>query len=242
MNTLLPYEHNWITNRLKIYRIKYAEIYNEVFDHILSACEDKRRHGDTRPILSLFQETMDQDIGSHQGIVQMTEDREYTLKKTLKVSLTTEFKSYFSSTKLLTPFGVACVVYFSAQLLQLNPNWLVIFSILLSWVPYFYLLVIGTKNGYLRTITSKRKTSLVNRLMFGISNTMFVGFYAGLFCMPSLTALFPIGLSGSNTVKSLIHFLGHPGFALIIAVQEAYTLSFIKIANTDYRRLIQQLG
>ena len=29
MNTLLPYEQKWIANRLKIYRIKYAEIYNE---------------------------------------------------------------------------------------------------------------------------------------------------------------------------------------------------------------------
>ena len=74
----MPYEKKWLANRLKIYRIKYAELYNEVYDHILSACDDKRRYGDSRPILSLFQETMDQDIGSHAGIAQMTSEREYT--------------------------------------------------------------------------------------------------------------------------------------------------------------------
>lgn len=54
MNGLMPYEKKWIAQRLRIYRIKYAEIYNEVYDHIVSACEDKRKHGDRRGILSLF--------------------------------------------------------------------------------------------------------------------------------------------------------------------------------------------
>lgn len=52
MNTLMLYEKSWIGNRLKIYDIKYAEIYNEIYNYLVSACEHKRRSGDNRPILS----------------------------------------------------------------------------------------------------------------------------------------------------------------------------------------------
>lgn len=99
MNGLMPYEKKWIIQRLRIYRIKYAEIYNEVYDHIVSACENKRKHGDRRNILSLFQETMDQDIGSHGGIAQMTSERVYTFKTILRSSLMAELKTYLNFSK-----------------------------------------------------------------------------------------------------------------------------------------------
>lgn len=241
MNKLMPYEKKWIARRLRVYRIKYAEIYNEVYDHIVSACEDKRKDGDRRDILPLFQETMDRDIGSHAGIAQMTSERAYTLKTTLRSSLMVELKTYLNSVKLVIPFGIACLVYSGAVLVNLNTNWLVVLSILITFLPNLYLLVVGTKNGYLRTFRSRRKTALVNHLMFKMANTTVMGFHCGFFGISSLSALAPIGLTGSNTAERLIGFLGYPGFAFIIAIATIYVLAFVKVARTDYRQLIQQV-
>lgn len=77
--------------------------------------------------------------------------------------------------------------------------------------------------------------------MFRISNPTIVTLYLGFFGMPSFTALFPIDITSSVTAKSLIDFLGYPGFAIIIAAATIYTLSFIKVAKTDYRQLIKQI-
>lgn len=171
----------------------------------------------------------------------MTSERVYTLKTTLRSSLMVELKTYLNSVKLIIPFSIACLIYWGALLFRPNPNWLVVVSFFVSWLPYLYLLAVGTKNGYLRTITSKRKTSLINRLMFRISNLTIVAFYFGFFGMPSFTALFPVDITSSVTVKSLIDFLGYPGFAIIITAAAIYALAFIKVAKTEYRQLIKQV-
>ncbi|MBK1438814.1 hypothetical protein JHJ32_02340 [Parapedobacter sp. ISTM3] len=239
MKTLMPYEKRWIAKRLKIYSIKYAEIYNEVYDHMVSACEHKRQSGDNRPILSLFQEAMDQDIGSHKGIAWMTEDREALLKEHLLTALKQEFKSYFDSAKILWACA-AYVAYFTAmQSLQLDLRWHLIVLAGVLALPFCYLLVVGTKNGYFRTITHKRKTSLVNTLMIRLTQPAALGFYAGFFSIPQLLTLFTSDSeTGTQLTKGFVHFLGHPGMSVLITVALIYVASFVKIVNTDYRRLI----
>lgn len=238
----MPYEKKWIAKQLKIYEIKYAEIYNEVYDHILAACDDKRHHGDARAILSLFQETMDQDIGSHAGIAQMTAEREDSLKTILKSSFNATFKSYLNSAKLTIPFGIACITYIMAEFSQLNVKWLVVMIVITSWSPNFYLLIVGTKNGYLRTIRSKRKTSLVNHLMFEMTRSTISIVYLIFFGIPSLSALLGTSnLTDPTTTNKLISFLGYPGLAILIALVTIYAFTFIKVAKTDYRQLIQQV-
>ncbi|MET3979141.1 hypothetical protein ABIB62_001728 [Mucilaginibacter sp. UYP25] len=42
---LTPEELQWATDRMKIYDIKYQEIYYELFDHVITAIKAKRIKG-----------------------------------------------------------------------------------------------------------------------------------------------------------------------------------------------------
>ncbi|SFC82011.1 hypothetical protein SAMN05421747_1317 [Parapedobacter composti] len=238
MHTLMPYEKRWIAKRLKTYRIKYAEIYNEVYDHLVSACEYKRKSGDNRPILPLFEEIMKQDIGDQRGISDMTAERKQLLKTQLQTGLKATFNSYFNSGKSAVMAVVALAIYLFAKNAGLDPAWLMLAIMCLSLAPLFYFLGIGTGNGYFRTVTSRRKTSLVNTLMLHISFVPYSGIVSGFFSSAVFSTLFGNEPAGSSLSRAIIQFLGHPGLSVILTLVIAYTVAFVKIANTDYKRLI----
>lgn len=242
MNRLTTYEKRRIAKDLKMFRIKYAEIYNEVYDHLVSACEFKRLSGDQRPIHTLFLETMEEDIGGHEGIVRITEERETWMKGHLTAAVRTEFKSHFNSSKGAIPIVIASVVYAFARWVEFNPSWLMAAAITLSLVPVGYLTITGVRNGYLRTVASKRKTSLVNRLMFGLSLPWYLGLTIGFFSSATFSALLGDAPSGSRISNGIIQLLGYPGLTMVVTLMTVYVISYIKLTNTDYKRLIRQVG
>ena len=242
MSMLTTYEKRRIAKELKVFRIKYAEIYNEVYDHLVSACEFKRLSGDQRPIHTLFLETMEEDIGNHDGITRMTEERETWMKGHLTAAVRTEFKSYFTSSKGVIPVVIASVVYAFARWVAFNPSWLMATAIVLSLVPVGYLTLTGVRNGYLRTVASKRKTSLVNRLMFGLSLPRYLGAAIGVFSSATFSAVLGNAPSGSRISNGIIQLLGYPGLAMVVTLVTVYVISYIKLANTDYKRLVRQVG
>lgn len=50
------WEMDYIHTRMKNYDIKFQEIYNELFDHIVTAIEEKREAGDTATIERMYTE------------------------------------------------------------------------------------------------------------------------------------------------------------------------------------------
>ena len=237
---MTSFEKKWIAKRLQIYKIKYAEIYDEVYDHMLSACEAKRQQGDVRPILSLFQETMDQDLGSHRGLERMTETRVEELNTVLKRRLRDGYRSFLSGGRL----GIALAVWAAATFLlaqtQLMLKYSMFVVLILSVFPLLYMAVFGMKNRYLRTIRSRRKTSLVNNLMFGLLSWP-------LILMNGVIGLLNTSdfLRGSDTYVSYGFLLGHlgaVGMGLLWTVILIYCKIVYDILHTTYRGLMQHLS
>ena len=152
-----------------------------------------------------------------------------------------EFISFFNTTKAIWIVSIALTTYILAYMLSVELKWLFLVSLVTTWIPYLYFLAIGTKYGYLRTIVSKRKTSLINKLMFENTNLPIFGFHIALFTIPQLSALFVGGSLDYSIVKHITHFISYPGWSILMAVSIAYVASFVKVINTDYRRLIQQV-
>lgn len=237
---MTSFEKKWIAKRLQIYKIKYAEIYDEVYDHLLSACEAKRQQGDVRPILSLFQETMDQDLGSHRGLERMTETRIAELNTVLRRNFRDGFRSFLSGRHL----GLALTVWGGATFLliqtQLTPKYSMFVVLILSLFPLLFMGVFGMKNRYLRTIRSRRKTSLVNNLMFVLLSWP-------LILMNGVLSLLNTSdfLSGSEMYVSfgiVLTHLGAFGMGLVWTVLLIYCKIVYDIMNTTYRGLMQQLS
>ena len=76
-------ETGWINIWLKTCKIKFREVYEEVYDHIVSAIELKRSEGDERGLDVLFMEVVDADFGGIENIRWITTVRAKALKDAL---------------------------------------------------------------------------------------------------------------------------------------------------------------
>ncbi len=238
MKKLHRYEYNWIAKRLEAYRIKYAEVYNEVYDHVVSAVENKRQQGDKRDIFMLFQETIRQDFGGKDGLARMADDRADLLRGLLRKALKTELHMYFGSWKALVVAGLVVLVFGLAAIFGLTPHQLALAAFILSAVPLLFLLVLGARQGYFRHVGSRRKKSLVNRLMFSLSLPAYIGVYAGIFLETIAKEVFVLPLPGTRLADGIIHALGVPGCSLLVAFVIIYALSFMQVARKDYRQMM----
>jgi hypothetical protein len=89
-------ELDWVTKRMKVYDIKYQEIYNELFDHILTAIEAMRLADDDRDITIVFQEVVDSHFGGYLGIEDVAAKQEKTYTTHIRKSFSKIFWGYFN--------------------------------------------------------------------------------------------------------------------------------------------------
>jgi hypothetical protein len=100
-------EQQWVTDRMKIYDIKYQEIYNEIFDHIVTAIEVKRKEGDTRRIEIVFQNVVDDHFNGYAGIEKLATGQEKIYRKLMGKTFKTIFAGYLTWSLLV--FTAICV-------------------------------------------------------------------------------------------------------------------------------------
>lgn len=155
MKKLHPYEYRWIAKRPDGYGIRYAEIYDEVYDHVVSAAECQRRQGDMRSISTLFQETIGQDLGGKDGLARITAERKALLKSKLQGALRTALRPYFGSSKVFVFVGLGVLAYGVATLSDMTPHHLALGAFVVSVVPLLFLLGWGSGQGYFRAQDEK---------------------------------------------------------------------------------------
>jgi hypothetical protein len=137
-------ELQWVTDRMKVYGIKYQEIYNELFDHILTAIEDKRKDGDERDIMIVFQDVIDSHFGGYQGIEEVATSQEKVYIAHIRRSFRRILGSYFNW-KLLVFTIIALVLTFKLPSVKLMHNILLVFILLFAVSPMVYTYITITK-------------------------------------------------------------------------------------------------
>ena len=95
------WELDSIHTRMKSYDIKYQEIYNELFDHIVTAIEQKRAEGDTRSIEKMYTEVIDVQFGGYYGVEMVAKSHEAGYKKKVRKLIWGNFRSYLNYQSLL---------------------------------------------------------------------------------------------------------------------------------------------
>jgi len=76
------WDRDLIHERMKNYDIQYREIYDEIFDHISSAIEEKQHSGDTRKISIIFDDVVASHFCGYEGVakLEMTQKSDYLRK------------------------------------------------------------------------------------------------------------------------------------------------------------------
>jgi hypothetical protein len=89
-------ELDWINKRMDWYGIKYQEIYNEIFDHIVSAIELERAEGNKRTIDIVFDKVTDRDFGGYLGVDKIVKTYERAYRSKIRKAMLVNFKYYFN--------------------------------------------------------------------------------------------------------------------------------------------------
>ncbi|SDD63717.1 hypothetical protein SAMN05216464_102138 [Mucilaginibacter pineti] len=155
----------WINERMKIYDIKFQEIYNEILDHIITAIEEKRTNGDKRDILEVFQNVVDDHFGGYVGIENLSLEQEKIYLKSVKTAWMRSFKYYLNWPMLA--FTVAAVLLsFQLPNVKFVRAFLLVGIFLLAFSPMVYAQI--ALAGKFRTIKGKKsilKGHLLTRTM-----------------------------------------------------------------------------
>lgn len=158
---LLPEELQWVTERMKIYDIKYQESYYEILDHILTAIEAKRDNGDSREISVVFQDVVDTDFGGYSGIEELAVRQENIFNKYVGGAFKTIFRGYLN-------WGVLVFTIVASGLAYTLPNNKAMHSVffiaifLLAFSPLLYTFILISRKV---TPVKGKKSLLKGRLI-----------------------------------------------------------------------------
>jgi len=94
-------ELDWINKRMDWYGIKYQEIYNEIFDHIVSAIELERAEGDKRTIDIVFDKVTDRDFGGYLGVDKIVKTYQQAYRRKIRKAMFVNFKYYLNGQTML---------------------------------------------------------------------------------------------------------------------------------------------
>jgi hypothetical protein len=190
-------ELQWVTERMKIYDIKYQEVYYEILDHILSALEAKRSSGDNRDISVVFQDVIDTDFGGYRGIEDLTIKQEKIYKKYIGSLFNEIFRGYFNWKLIAFTLVTSALAYTLPNNKAMHAVFFIaIFLLAFSPIIYAFILI-----SYKVEIIKGKRSLLKGRL---ISQTYIPGMLLnGVIYLP---AFFMSWGDGDNGFKLMQHW------------------------------------
>ncbi len=210
---------DYIHTRMKNYEIKYQEIYNELFDHIVTAIEEKRTEGDTRSMQIMYTEVIDTQFGGYDGIERVAKSHEDGYKKKVMKLIWGNFRNYLNFQSLVF-MAVLIGVSFTLPHTKL--------TVVILTVMMFIVAIHSSAYAYIklrRIKPSKGKTSLVYSHTITQANLPIM-FLNALLWLPQLPTIF-----NDNYKLTLPHF--HPAIL-------AFELAMILIYDISCMRLCKQ--
>jgi hypothetical protein len=130
-------ELKWIDERMKTYRLKRGDIYNEMLDHIISAIEQKREVGNNNDIETLFQQVVDRHFGGDEGILDLAVKQEGIYQQSIQKRWMQSFKHYLTW-PMLGFIIIALFLSFKLPDIRQVKVLLLITYVLLTWSPGLY--------------------------------------------------------------------------------------------------------
>ena len=213
-------ELDWINDQMKICKIKYQEIYNEILDHIITAVEERRKAGDNRVIQLLFQQVIDEHFNGYTGVESLAVEqaRIYFVKvKKLRIQ---SFKQYLSW-PVLAFIAIAVGLSLKIPNNKLIADVLKIVCAILAISPCFY--AMGSLSGKIKTIKGKKSILESQAIAQPVLLMLFHN------CFVNMPQYFIPGDKGSHW--SLFNHLPTPALILVVIIFAWANLATIRFCK-----------
>jgi len=224
-------ELNWIRDRMEYYDIKYQEIYDEVLDHILTAIEERRKAGDTRQILSVFQNVVDEQFGGYAGIEALAQSQAKMHHRNIRLLFLSQLKSWFNWQTLLIAIVLLAAAYKIPHSRPVHNFFvLTVFFLVFSPVIYAYSLLAG------KIKTIKGKSSLFKSHLLGQMALPLIMFQCCLY-IPGL-----FDEANNREQFSSIKNLGPVAMMAIVIFLSIINLSYIQTCRQIIEKKLNSLS
>lgn len=213
-------ELDWINDQMKTCKIRYQEIYDEIFDHILTAVEEKRKAGDDRTIQLVFQQVIDTHFGGYTGVERLAVEQVKIYCAKVKKLRIQSFKHYLSW-PVLAFIVIAIGLSLKIPNNKLIADVLKIVCTILAISPCVYAMTV--LSGKLKTI--KGKKSILESQVIAQAVWLML-FYNSFVNMPQY---FIPGNKGSHW--SLFNHLPTPALILVLIIFAWANLATIRFCK-----------
>ena len=154
----------WIIKRIDWYEIKHQEIYDELFDHIVTAIETERKNGNSRPIESVFQNVVDRDFNGYIGIDKIIAAQKEAYRNKIRKQLMATQKSMLNPTSFILLMLSLVLGYYLPEIGGIKIL-LIIIGFILAIYPAIYAAI-----KFRKLKTHKGKSSLTKGVILIHSN------------------------------------------------------------------------
>ena len=223
---LTYWELDYVHARLKSHDIKFQEIYNELFDHIVTAIEEKKVTGNITTIETSYNEVVNTQFGGYDGIDQVAKSHEIGYKAKVNKLIWDNYKYYINVRSFLV---VAVIIILCRELPnnKLVKDILIVLLTVAIAYPLFYVFVklkkIRPENG---------KQSLVYSHILRQAYLPVLVFNMAVY-LPKIPFMFI-----NNTDFSLLRYLNSSAMALFIVVLAIYDLSCMRLCKQELKQFV----
>ena len=152
-------ELEWVKERMKIYVIKYQEIYDEILDHILTGIEERRTAGDAREISVVFQDVVEEHFNGYVGIEALALSEEKIYQKNISSLFHQRLKQNFNWQMILISVILLALAYKMPNVKSLHDAFMVMIFVL-SFGPIVYYAYIKL-TGKVKTLKGKHSLLVI---------------------------------------------------------------------------------
>jgi hypothetical protein len=223
---LTYWEMDYIHNRMKTYDIKFQEIYNELFDHIVTAIEERRAAGDSGSLEQMYADIVKIQFGGYSGIEKIAKSHEAGYRAKVRKMILANFRYYINLRSLVFIIALMCIGFSLPHTnLIIGIFFIAIFAAAAysSLYAYIKLRAIKPKGG---------KLSLVYSHTIAQANFPLI-FLNSLLWVPQLPNIF------SDHYKFKLTNVYYPVvLALMLAFMIIYSLSCIRLCRQELKQVV----
>jgi hypothetical protein len=195
----------------------YRETYEEVYDHIISAVNEKPEDISFEQAVN---NVINEDFGGHKNLVNIEANSKAAIKKDIRRQQSAYFWSFFKFPNLIYVLIFALVLYRLLALMPLTSNVIRGMFLVLSFLPWLAMPVRYYLTGYLLGDT---KRSVKDNAM---SNWSMIPFQ--VFCAGNVLMVINKDYHFTNGLNLYCITVGIVLFAI-------YTLAFFKLSRAEFK-------
>lgn len=223
---LTYWEMDHIHNKMKLYDIKFQEIYNELFDHIVTAIEERREAGETSNLERMYEDVVNTQFGGYSGIEKIAKSHEDGYKRKVKKMIWANFRYYINFQSLVFIIALMCIGFSLPHTnLIMGIFFITIFAAAAYSSAYAYIKLrsIKPKGGKISLVYSHIITQANFPLMF----------LNALLWVPQLPNIF------SDNYKFKILDMYYPAtIALLLAFMIIYNMSCMRLCRQELKQFV----